>query len=155
MPARKSSTDRSNRFWSKIKITPYCWEWGGALTHSGYGRFALTGRKTVRAHRFAFEDFYGEISKDACVLHHCDNPKCVRPDHLFWGSHKDNAMDREHKGRGADKHGEKSAVSKLTASGVKEIREKYLPRKYTQYRLAKEYGVCQAQIWRILNGKNW
>jgi HNH endonuclease len=147
----------SKRFWGKVETTPNCWNWLGSFTHNGYGRFALTPMKTVRAHRFAFEDFYGEIPQGLQVCHHCDNPKCVRPDHLFLGTMKENVDDRERKGRGDGKNrkGEKHPYSKLTAQDVYQIRYLYAATTMSQDRLAEEFHISQAQIWRVIHGKNW
>jgi hypothetical protein len=85
------------RFWAKVKVTEYCWLWTGAL-RNGYGRF---GSPPYRyAHRVAWELTNGSPG-DLKVLHKCDNPKCVRPDHLFLGTQRDNIRDRAQKGRTA------------------------------------------------------
>ena len=147
----------SKRFWSKVETSPHCWNWLGSLTYNGYGRFSLTAKKGLRAHRFAFEDFYGEIPKGLQVCHHCDNPKCVRPDHLFLGTMKENVDDRERKGRGDGKNrrGEKHPYSKLTENDVYGIRRLYQFGGISQDKLAEKFGVSQSQIWRIVHGKNW
>ena len=92
-----------DRFWKHVVQGDGCWEWKGALDPKGYGRVAHNG-KMVRAHRVAFALTYGPIPKGegyhgTCVLHHCDNPPCVRPDHLFLGTNTDNIRDRDSKRR--------------------------------------------------------
>ena len=88
------------RFWSRVRRSDGCWEWIGVRTVKRYGRHTepLTGRK-LRAHRLSWEIHFGPIPDGLCVLHHCDNPPCVRPDHLFLGTDKDNSVDRVRKGR--------------------------------------------------------
>jgi hypothetical protein len=86
------------RFWAKVAVGPGCWEWT-AGTQYGYGRFVLGGR-TFKAHRLSYEISVGVIPDGLKVLHHCDNPPCVNPAHLFVGTHADNVRDREAKGRG-------------------------------------------------------
>jgi hypothetical protein len=86
-------------FWMKIKKIPNgCWEWQASLTHSGYGRFNIRS-KTYRAHIVSYLLLKGEISKNKCVCHTCDNPRCVNPNHLWLGTMKDNVKDMILKGR--------------------------------------------------------
>lgn len=85
------------RFWSKVHITDGCWLWTGAL-RNGYGRFG--SRPFKYAHRVSWELANGPTG-DLKVLHRCDNPRCVRPDHLFLGTQLDNMRDRSAKGRTA------------------------------------------------------
>lgn len=87
------------KFWSKVHKTKYCWIWTGGKDKQQYG---LTYRKnkTIKAHRLSFEIHNNYIDKDLCVCHHCDNPSCVNPSHLFLGTKKDNTQDMMKKGRG-------------------------------------------------------
>jgi hypothetical protein len=89
-------------FWRKVHRTPGCWPWGAARFASKYGMFS-TGwgpyRRTYRAHRFVWELIHGRIPDGMCVLHRCDNPPCVRPDHLFLGTNQDHTDDMLAKGR--------------------------------------------------------
>ncbi len=87
------------RFWAKVGKTEGCWLWKGRRTESGYGHFGIRSGKMCRAHRFSFELAYGPIPSGMYICHHCDNPPCVRPDHLFVGTNSDNAKDAIAKGR--------------------------------------------------------
>lgn len=89
------------RFWEKVEKSNGCWNWTGALlkARGDYGAFNVGNHKTKYAHRFSWELHYGEIPSGKLVCHHCDNPKCIRPDHLFIGSYWDNAQDAAIKGR--------------------------------------------------------
>lgn len=86
------------RFESKFKKSEGCWNWEGGLV-CGYGQFAPRHGKNVRAHRFSYELYRGEIPTGMCVLHRCDNPRCVNPGHLFLGTNLDNTRDMIEKGR--------------------------------------------------------
>jgi hypothetical protein len=86
------------KFESHIVKTDSCWIWNGPLFKSGYGRISNREKK-LRAHRVSYEFYVGPIPDGLNVLHRCDNPLCVNPDHLFVGTHLDNMKDMEAKGR--------------------------------------------------------
>ena len=85
------------RFWVKAEDTGTCWVWKRSIKRHGYGVFGHKG-KTITAHRASYELLNGEIPKGLYVLHTCDNPACINPDHLWVGSQKDNMKDRVKKG---------------------------------------------------------
>lgn len=86
------------RFFEKVRKTETCWEWTACLNSKGYGTMAVLGRP-VLAHRLSYEFHKGKIPEGLYVCHHCDNPKCVNPDHLFTGTNQDNQNDCVSKGR--------------------------------------------------------
>ena len=89
----------TEKFLSLIKKSPGCWKWVGPIKiDSGYGRFYIDGRY-YPAHRVSYEHFKGPIRSGMHVMHLCDNPICVNPDHLKQGTHQDNMKDRDLKGR--------------------------------------------------------
>lgn len=91
--------DKVIRFWSKVPIgAEGCWEWKAGLSPRGYGQFWDTGTNRG-AHRYAYEQVIGPIPEGLFVCHRCDNPACVRPDHLFLGTQQDNMSDKQSKGR--------------------------------------------------------
>lgn len=77
-----------------------CWEWLGARANGGYGLFAVQNPRRITAHRYSWELHNGPIPAGMHVLHHCDNPPCVNPAHLFLGTASDNMRDMLAKGRG-------------------------------------------------------
>ncbi|MGJ0510229.1 MAG: HNH endonuclease signature motif containing protein [Methylocystis sp.] len=97
---RKPTRSPEVRFWEKVIRGDGCWEWTAAKSVRGYGTFGLRKGKMVPAHRMSWELTYGKIPDGLIVCHHCDNPECVRPDHLFLGTYSDNTQDMIRKGRG-------------------------------------------------------
>ena len=161
-----------NRFMSKVlkdSVTG-CWNWNGGKDRKGYGKFSIGGSRNkdgtrrnsmVTATRVSYEIFIGEIPAGdgyhgTCVLHHCDNPCCVNPEHLFLGSNKDNVLDMDKKGRRVNKQpkGEMHGTAKLTVNQVDSIVIQ-LNKKVPQHLIAKEFGVCLATVNHIAKGRLW
>lgn len=108
-----TAADVERRFWSKVQKTETCWLWTGeASSHFGYGRLHVNGRRT-RAHRYSWELHNGAVPEGKFLLHSCDNPRCVRPEHLRVGTQRENMADKTARGRQArgQRHG-MSATSK-------------------------------------------
>jgi hypothetical protein len=129
-----------------------CWIWLGTVNNKGYGKtFEVNGqwRRSIYAHRLAWIMRNGPIADKLCVLHRCDTPSCINPDHLFLGTQKDNAADRDRKGRGTA--GEKNGMAKLDAESVVSIRAD--SRK--QREIAESYGVTQQAVSRIKSRIAW
>jgi hypothetical protein len=128
-----------------------CWLWIGAAINKGYGRIRCSGIPKL-AHRVAWELYRGEIPKALCVLHRCDTKLCVRPDHLFLGTVRDNNLDMVEKGRAMMSHcGERNGSAKLTANQVRQIRGAA----GTQRSIGKQFGVHQTAISKIRNNQRW
>jgi len=89
----------AERFWEKVDKTDGCWLWTASRTTSGYGQFCPVGNVPRKAHRIAWELTYGPVPEGAHVLHRCDTPLCVRPDHLFLGDAAANVDDMWTKSR--------------------------------------------------------
>lgn len=92
-------SDIETRFWSKVDTSGDCWLWTSTKYPNGRGQFKVAN-KNLKAYRVAYELEYGPIPEGLQVLHHCDNPSCVRPAHLFVGTCADNQADMTRKGRG-------------------------------------------------------
>lgn len=141
------------RFWNQVRKTDNCWEWIGAKDGDGYGQFTTTNKKNNRAHRFSYEIHKGPIAKGLRVLHSCDNPSCVNPNHLSLGTDADNLKDAINKGRLKLK-GEHNPSSKLTENQVREIRE--LRKSGVSIKdIAARYKVSDFPIRGIINGTRW
>lgn len=149
-------------FWTKVKKTSGCWEWSGLLDRDGYGRFghrntwsrSFSEIGEVSTHRIAWTLLKAPIPNGKWVLHKCDNRKCVKPDHLFIGTHKENSADRSMKGRNPNTRGESNGQSKLTPSAIRRIR-KLRDAGLPQSRIADIFDVRQPTISDILLRKTW
>lgn len=138
------------RFWARVQCSPNgCWIWTGQTDARSYGRFSLPrrGSGAALAHRFMWGLVYGYVPRDRNVLHHCDNPPCVRPDHLFLGTQADNVADMLRKGRCPT--GMRRRHTKLTDQQVIEIRASREP----QRAAAQRYGISGGHVCDIRNGK--
>ena len=146
-------TSLPTRFWDKVEAQPNgCWEWQAAVTNKGYGTFQAKNR-TQYAHRLAAADAKGVIPVGLFALHHCDNPPCVYPDHLYYGTAKDNAVDAKKRGRWT--HGEVHASSKLTEKKVLEARRLYSTGDYKIQELADKNGVHRKAMSWAIRGLTW
>lgn len=143
------------RFEDKFTKSGGCWEWTARRHPLGYGMFRIAG-SVQYAHRVSYRLYVDEIPEGMCVCHHCDNPGCVNPAHLFLGTHTDNMRDCNNKGRrpAAGVFGEKHGMAKLTNAQVVEIR-KMRSEGATQFDIAKEFGVARQTISHILCGDTW
>lgn len=139
------------RFWRKVNKTDNCWLWIGAKFENGYGAI-WTNPDTQRAHRVSWEINRGPIPDGLIVCHHCDNPPCVKPDHLFLGTLSDNRRDMVNKKRGLVGALNNKAV--LTEEQVFELR-KLRGKPFSIGILAQEYGVSKNTIYRAISGETW
>lgn len=132
-----------------------CWLWEATTNLDGYGRFRFRGL-LMGAHRFSMMLYKEQENKNLCVLHRCDNPCCVNPDHLFFGTHLENMRDRAKKGRGfiPALKGEAHYNSKFKEVDILDIRE-YSKQGLKNPVIAKKYGVCTGTIQRIISGGTW
>lgn len=139
------------RFLSKVIRTEGCWRWTASKTEFGYGRFNMGGKngKIEKAHRVSYLLFVGELPKGKHVLHHCDNPECTSPKHLYLGSDKENGFDRATRNRVA--HGTKSNLSKFSEELIRKIRSEIKPNTTITKEHSKKYNVSRRHLRDLIN----
>ena len=157
-------TNSIESVWDKVERHRWnqCWPWiGKSKSDAGYGRLDIAGVEGVYAHRAAYLSAHpGSIelkddgSKEQCIMHRCDNPKCCNPRHLVLGSHLENMADMRAKKRGHKYVSTQSPRAKLTAEDVFWIR---MQKKYgaTKNALALLYEVSTATISGVCYGRHY
>lgn len=168
----------AERFWEKVDkngpVMPVmrtkCWVWTASCEkRNGYGQLGIGGGRWERAHRVSWSLHVGTIHEDKCVLHHCDNPKCVRPDHLYLGTKKNNAQDRERRGRSnhavGSRHGRYThpgqtsgslnGRAKLNEEMVRELLRRHFQLGEKKAALAREFKLSKTSVGHIVSGKLW
>lgn len=160
------------RFWAMVNKSDNpkgCWLWQGSTRNKGYGAFVYKkDGKSIngRSHRYSYEIHRGEIPDKLFVLHDCDTPACVNPDHLFLGTNQDNVTDMMKKGRhvpGGTYAKEKAKYKKgtdhhacfLDEETVKSIRSDYIPGIFGYVKLSKKYKLKLTHIMQIIRRKIW
>lgn len=156
-PLKELNPVQIQRFLSNVdkKSEDECWPWKKYKNKNGYGMVGFERGYLYYSHRVAWSLVNGEIPENHMVLHHCDNPQCCNPSHLFIGIQRDNMLDMAKKDRST--FGEKSGRAKLTEEQVRYILSVNGTRKRgTGYRaLAKKFGVDRTSIRLIVTGINW
>lgn len=138
------------RFWEKVAKGEGCWLWTAARSKAGYGQIGQ-GNRVLYAHRLSAEWAHGPIPAGSEVCHSCDNPACVRPDHLFYGTHADNGADAASKRRMRPPRGEASPKAKLTEEQVAAIRGDAR----TTRAIGRDYGISNRHVSAIKRGEVW
>lgn len=141
------------RFEEKFNVTPGCWAWTASRSKSRYleyGQFN-DGTGMRGAHRVSYKLYVGQIPAGLQVLHRCDNPVCVNPDHLFLGTNDDNVKDKVAKGRASKMPGDLHPRRKLSSADIIAIRADTR----IQKAIAADYGVGQTHISAIKSGARW
>ena len=141
-----------DRFWAKVDKTDSCWLWTAAKVRHGYGLFHWPqGDRQAQgtAHRYSWRLHRGEIPAEMFVLHRCDNPSCVNPDHLFLGTHRENMKDKMAKGRWNTGHGKR-----IAPDTVRLIRRE-VNNGTSRGAMARRLGVSATMVSEICSGKRW
>lgn len=150
-------------FWSKVQVGDMsdCWLWQSTLSGKRYGNVTIDSKPQL-AHRVAYRLIFGDIPEGMMVCHHCDNPPCCNPLHLFLGTGSDNQIDCVNKGRKPSVAGENNPIyglkgernpkAKFTQAQAEKIREQYKAG-LSQKALGKIYGVTQVCISTIVTNK--
>lgn len=148
------------RFWERVDQgqPDECWPWSAGKTSQGYGAMHWKGSKCL-AHRISYRIEYGPIPEGKVVMHSCDNPPCVNPNHLSIGTQGDNVRDAQKKGRNASGddvkwwkgEGREHHKAELTDDQRLEVKRRYDNEDISQYQLSDEYGVSQSAISYIIN----
>jgi ribosome-binding protein aMBF1 (putative translation factor) len=140
-----------DRFWSKVNKggESECWPWTAYCNRYGYGQFWFNGRKQNASRVVMMLSGVDVEGKEVC--HHCDNPKCCNPNHLFVGTHEENVKDAKEKDR--IRSGEEHGRAKLSDELVKQIRHDYSNTELTQRELAEKYNTSASNIHSIVNHK--
>ncbi len=145
-----SAAKLEKRFWARAVWLNGCLVWFGGKDRGGYG--VVRRERLLKAHRVAWQLVNGDIPARLCVLHKCDNPPCINPDHLFLGTMKQNMVDRDSKGRQCK--GDCINTAKLNSTIVLRIRRCWAFGESCSA-LGRRYGVSANQISLIVRRRNW
>lgn len=166
MRAYLPGADDAVRFWAKVDKAGDCWLWRSTKDRKGYGLFSVgpkhheSGRRRnsmQAAHRVAYYFANGQIPPGLHVLHRCGSPACVRAEHLFAGTVKENVRHMDLRGRRVTvtKRGAEHGLAVLDEQKVRELVLRYRAGGVTQRQLALAYGVSLATINHIITGRRW
>ena len=137
-------------FFDKVSKSDSCWIWTGSRNQDGYGNI-LYRRKCDKAHRVSWRIHFGEIPAGSYVLHKCDNPACVRPDHLFLGDQDINMKDCAAKRRIRFANGESSPFTTSQVVFIRTVAEEG----FSRSSIARYFGVCRQSIDQIVRRETW
>lgn len=143
----------ADRMASKTITGPDCWLWSGTKDSWGYGQIKVLGYYR-QAHRVAFELANGPIQRGLFVCHRCDNPACVRPDHLFLGTPNDNHRDMMRKGRASFATGERHSQAKISARDAARIPLLYADG-LSMAAIGERFGIHATTVSSVLRGRTW
>lgn len=147
------------RFWSKVNkdTDSGCWEWTATKNNKGYGMFTVSSYAGKQlAHRLSYRDAHGPIPKGGLILHSCDNPACVNPEHLRIGTHKENVADMDERNRRVTNtpFGEANCNALLTAYQVIQMRRDYIAG-VPKAQIAEANGITKASLDDVISGNSW
>lgn len=128
-----------------------CWLWTGSVDLRGYGKIGID-YKTVTATHAAHELFIGPVAEGSHVLHTCDTPACVNPQHLYVGTHWDNMADKVRRGR--SRKGSEHPLVKLTENDIRMIRHRFAAGEHRGV-LANAYNISRGNVYAIAERRTW
>jgi hypothetical protein len=140
------------RWASRVEIGDGCWGWHGSTNDKGYPHLKVAGTVEL-AHRVGYRLLVGPIPAGMFLCHHCDNPGCVKPGHMFIGTHDDNMRDMVSKGRACK--GERQPNSKLTENAAREIKRLLRAGERTSRSIAAQFGIHEQTVAGIKQGRTW
>lgn len=145
--------NHAERFWSRVEVRGKddCWPWIAAINSGGYGQFRIDGKENG-AHRVSWILANGRIPAGGHICHHCDNPSCVNPRHLFLGSNKINHEDKVAKKR--HRFGASHPAARLHEDAVRKIKVLALSER-TLASIAQQFKVSHATVSDIAKGRTW
>lgn len=149
----KARTPVRDRLLARCEVRGECWIYTGPTTKDGYGVIGVgRGRGSQRrAHRAAYEEFIGPIPRGMLVCHRCDTPRCIKPNHLFLGTPKDNTQDMLRKSRRPSQAGERHPSAKLSNKQALEIRQRRAAGEKLST-IARDYGISFQHVSAIARG---
>jgi HNH endonuclease len=141
-------------FESRVVIVSACWIWRGSVNNWGYGRTETSLSSERAAHRLSWELHKSKVPAGINVLHRCDTPRCVNPNHLFLGTLSENTRDCVAKGRHITRRGESCPIAKLSTAAVNDLRSR-TRRHGSMTEWEKEFKVSRRAIQFALEGSTW
>lgn len=148
------------KFFDRIMPEPNtgCWLWMGGINANGYG--VVKSKHNFgfcNSSRLSYFIHNGDYDRAKLVCHHCDNPMCVNPDHLYLGTTQQNTDDKHRRNRADDRRGERNGRSKLSDEQIEYIRHRYefKSKKNNAVEIAKDLGVSSTIIYYIVKKQNW
>lgn len=149
---------RQMRFWSKVDMRGprECWEWQASLTTSGYGRFKIASYEMVTASRFALISTKREEPAGMHVLHHCDNPPCCNPAHLYFGTPQQNVEDKLRRGRArsGNQSGANNGAAKLSDDQLRLVVQR-INEGWNNKQIAADLPISHSMVSLIRLGRMW
>jgi len=139
-----------DRFWEKVNKTESCWLWTGGKSTQGYGVFRYHG-PYIYSHRFSYLLKDKEYDQSLCVLHSCDKPSCVNPDHLFLGTQKENMQDKLNKNRQAKGLSISGVLTEEDALSIIDLYKQGNTQRY----ISSLFNINQSQVSKIVSGSRW
>lgn len=145
------------RFWEKVERSDGCWLWKAACTGNGYGAFKIRGRQWA-AHQVSYLLHHGQIADGLWVLHSCDTPRCVNPDHLSLGTPAQNSQERDGRGRGNkrpyDRSGEANPKLRISEDQARTIIAR-LAQGECGADIGRDMGIAYHIVSDIRNKRSW